>query len=199
MIKAKFKNHDKRAEINTIEKVQSRKFLEKNEQFLFYAILASVEISTQDYYKKYADLLLDSQVNKMKRLVNSSFNFMDKLNNHYKNITEENAKIGFMMYVKLLEFYNKRQRVLVDLNENYEEEKDLKIYYIELNYAYKILEAVLEDGKMKDEWITKYFHYYSIQIKSVINWIEKEVNNNPTRLFNYPKFIKEYRKQLNAI
>ena len=199
MRKAKFKNHDKRAEINTIEKVQSRKFLEKNEQFLFYAILASVEISTQDYYKKYGSLLLESQVNKMKRLVNSSFNFMDKLNNHYKNITEENAKTGFLMYVKLLEFYNKRQRVLVDLNENYEEEKDLKIYFVELNYAYKILEAVLKEGKMKDEWISKYFHYYSIQIKSVINWIEKEVEHNPTRLFNYPKFIKEYRKQLKAI
>jgi len=178
MRKAKnFKNQNKAiSEKNSIEQIQSRKFLDKNEHFMFYSIIASIEIHTQDFYKKYGDLLLDSQINKMKRLVNSCFSYLDKLNNQYK-VTEENAKTGFLMYVKLLEYYNKRQRVLVDLNENYEEERDLKIYFVELNYAYKTLEAILKDGKMVDEWISKYFHYWSIQIKSVIKWIEKEINS----------------------
>ena len=53
----------------------------------------------------------------------------------------------------------------------------MKVYYLELNYAYHIMKAILEEGKINQDWINKYFHYWQIQLRAVANWIEKEINS----------------------
>ena len=52
MRKAKnFKNQNRAAEHNSIAQIQSRKFLDENEKYIFYAIIGSIETHTTEYLK----------------------------------------------------------------------------------------------------------------------------------------------------
>ena len=176
-----FKNQNRAiSERNSIAQIESRKLLDENEKFIFYSIIASLEVHTNNFLEKYQDLLLDSQNKKMERFKNVCLRYLEKLNNYFDDITEEKIKTGMTMYIQLLaHFRSKNYKIekIEKLQDKYQEEKDLKTYYLELNYAFNILEVILKEGKIKQEWINKYFHYWQIQLRAVANWIEKEINS----------------------
>ena len=190
MRKAKnFKNQNRAiAEHNSIAQIQSRKFLDENEKYIFYAIIGSIETHTTEYLKKFIEennsieknKYLIEPIKKMEKLKNTCLNFNKKIQDFFKDITEEKIKLGMISYIKLLgHFREKNYKIekIEKLNDKYKEEKDLKVYYLELNYAYHIMKAILEEGKINQDWINKYFHYWQIQLRAVANWIEKEINS----------------------
>ena len=75
MRKAKnFKNQNRAiSERNSIAQIKSRKLLDENEKFIFYSIIASLEVHTNNFLEKYQDLLLDSQNKKMEKFKNVCF------------------------------------------------------------------------------------------------------------------------------
>lgn len=175
-----------KGEIGAVLRTEARRFIDENEKFAIYAVIGSVQVHIEEF-KKYFEVLTQDQVKKIERLEKSCFGFLDKIKSIYE-VTEENVKTGFLMYTNLMRYYNERQKPVVDLNPYFEEEKDAKRFYVELNYAVKIIEACLKDTRTLGEEIKKYFHYWNLQARAVINIIEKEIESN-TR-FNF----EEYRK-----
>ncbi len=181
-----FKNQNRKlAEHNTIAQIKSRKLLDANEKYIIYAGVASVEVHTHNFIEKMLENNFEIDIKdilkKLKRFQNTCLRFLERFNQNYNDISEEKVKTGMTMYIQLLaHFRNKNYQIekIEKLKEKYQEEKDLKVYYLELNYNYHIIDAILKDGKLKDqEWLIKYFHYWQIQLRAVCNWIEKEINS----------------------
>lgn len=179
-----------KGELGAVIKTGTRKFVEENEKYAIYTIVGSVQVHLEEF-KKYFELLTENQVKKLEKLEKSCFGYLDRIKEHY-SVTEENVKVGFQMYLGLMKYYNKRQKPLVDLNENYQEEKDAKRLYVELNYAVKIIEASLTDKQCKiKEEVKKYYSYWNLQARAVINILEKDIESN-TR-FSLDKVREEYQ------